>query len=150
MSQLVWFTEVHLRVTLPVGHRYVSQLTVDQTPGSTVTEQSVHPASVWLHRLSSRRPVDKCLEPRLRSPGGVSAQLPGVKPHHGAARLHLPGAERHAHRRWRGVVQPQQLYLGSGPLLLQEETTWIHQTVRFRWDYTVLYRTYRGHHVGLL
>lgn len=142
MRQVVWFTEVNLRVTLPVGrgHRYVPQLTVGQTPGSdTATEQSVLSTSVWLHKLPSRHgsrwPVDKCLELRLRSPGGVSVQLPGVKPQRRAGQFLHPGAEQHAHRRWRGIVHPVQLHLRTGSLQLQEETKWIHQTFRFRWDF---------------
>lgn len=151
MRQLVWFTEVHLRVTSPVGRRYVPQLTAGQTPGSdTDTEQSVHSAYLWFHRLSSRRPVDQCVEQRIRFPGGVSVQLHGVKPQRRSSKLHLPGAEWHAHRRWRSVVHPLQLYLRPGPLWLQK-TSAIHQTACFRWDFftakhTVGYCTaHRGH-----
>lgn len=134
MRQQLWFTEVYH------SHRHVPQLTVCQTPGSdTVTEQSVHSASVWLHRLSSRPgsrwPVD--MELHLLSAGRVSVQLPGVKPKRRAGELHLGGAERHAHRHRRGVVHPLQLYLCTGNLQLQEETTWTHQTIFFRWDFII-------------
>lgn len=126
-------------VALPArrGHRYVRQLTVGQTPGSdSVPEHSVHPASVWLHRLpprpGSRWPVDERMEPHLHSTRGVRLQLPGVEPQRRPGELHRGGAERHAHRRRRGVVQPVQLSVCAGNVQLQEESAGTRQSVHSR------------------